>query len=328
MDLSLLNLSPGDLEALLKSLQCNADVVRLDLSNNLIDDQGVINVCQMVASLPRLKCLNLASNLLTVDGIMKMDNQFSVVRGQLAELSELSLSFNKITDEGVRNVSRMCGNLPNLSKLHLKSCHLTSLEHFNVGLDQVVSLDVSHNSFRNLRALWRNLRVDRVRSLNFDLAIADSYSSFPGELIEFFKISNMRPLQLESLSLANCNLTDIVVWELVQALKSGVNLKKLNFMSNPNLSSLSLKSVLKSNWPLEEMNFCGCPQVMSELKASDLFECTSEATALPRKIILPVPSAEDKDSITTAFKDIWMSHFGSDKVNVGVSSSTIVVMSV
>lgn len=314
------------MEALLKSLQCNKDIVRLDLSNNLIDDQGVINVCQTVASLPQLKSLNLSGNLLTLDGVMKMENLFSVSRMHLIELSELNLSFNKITDQGVQCVSKMCSTLPKLTKLSLKSCHLSSMENFTgAALGQLVSLDVSHNNFKNLRALWAYLSVDKIRELNLDLSVGSNYSQFPKELIDFLKSaqSSGTVLSLENLSLANCSFSDSLVWELVQALRPASQLKQLSLMNNSSLSSLSLKTILKSNLPLEGVNLRGCHQIASDFKGADLSDFTTDVTNLPQKLVVSISSEEDKSSLAASFKDLWISQFGGEHVKVEQSEHTL-----
>lgn len=312
------------MEALLKSVQCNSDMVRLDLSYNLIDDQGVINVCQTVASLPHLKALNLCGNLLTVDGFMKMENQFSVSRVHLAELSELNLSFNNITDAGVKHVSRMCGLIPKLTKLSLKSCHLSTLDNHNAAFDQLTSLDVGHNSFKNLESLWTNLRLDRIRELNFDLALSDSYSTFPRELVDYLKSgsSSNASVCLERLSLANCGFTDSLVWELVQSLKASSNLKSLCLMNNPNLSTVSLKSVLNGRLPLDELNLRACPQIATDLKVSELIDC-----ALPRRLILSLSNVEDKSSLAAALKDLWQCQFAGQLVRIEEQTTHTLIIS-
>lgn len=318
VDLSKMNLSASDMEALLKSLQSNTEVVRLDLSDNLIDDQGVINICQAVASLPQLKVLNLSGNLLTVDGVMKMDNLFS--RMNLNELSELNLSFNRITDGGLKCVGRMCSTLPKLSKLSLKSCHLSSLENLNIAFNQLVSLDLGQNNFRSLKSLWSNLRLDRIRELYFDLAINSGYADFAKELIDFLKSKDPLQMQLEVLSLANCNFSDSNVWELVKVLKS-TQLKKLSLMNNPNLSSMSLKTLLNGNLPIESLNLRGCHQILVELKVEELQEYQSKVSSLPNSISLSISSLEEKSFIMQSLKDLWVSHFGSDRVQLQQESS-------
>lgn len=322
IDLSKLNLTAADMAPFLKSIQCNSNILRFDLSYNLIDDQGVINVCQAVTSLARLKSLNLSGNLLTIDGVMKMENQFSVSRISMAELSELSLSFNKITDGGVKNLSRMSSALPNLSNLHLKSCKLTTLDHYNVAFDQLVCLNLSHNSFKNLTSLWANLRPDKIRELNFDLAISSSYSTFPNELIDFFKCETHCQVRLERLSLASCNFSDSLVWQLVQELKLSNSLKYLSLMNNTNLSALTLKTLIDSNLPLEVVNLRGCHQIAADLKVSELRECNSN---LPRKLILTISNVEDKDSFAEAFKNLWVAQFGMDQVRVWQKAQTLMV---
>lgn len=322
-----MNLYASDMEALLKSLQCSPDVVRLDLSNNLIDDQGVTNVCQAVASLSQLKVLNLSGNLLTADGVMKMDNLFSGSRMHLTELSELNLSFNRITDQGVQYASRLCSNLPKLNKLSLKSCHLTRMDSLNITLNQLSSLDISHNNFSNLRSLWTSLCLDKIRELNFDLAISNSYSQFPNELIQYLKSSHSNQLPLESLFLSNCNFSDSNLWEMLQVLKKA-QLKHLSLMNNQNLSSLSFMSLLKCNFPLDTLNLRACNQMTVDLKVSELSECIEDIINLPRRIIVSISRVADKTAFTSALKDLWVSHFGANNVQFETIADHTLIISI
>lgn len=323
VDLSNLNVSAMDMEALLKSLQCNSEVTQLDLSNNLIDDRGVINVCQAVVSLSQLRCLNLSGNVLTVDGIMKIENQLSVARGCLRELSELNLSFNNISDAGLRYVSSICNGLPRLSKLSLKSCRLTKLEDFQETLNRLVSLDLSHNSFTNLRTLWSNLNGQVIQELNFDLAISSGYSTFSRELIDFL---NSEKPNLRCLFLGNCKLTDSLLWELLQSLRAKGSLKRLSLMNNSMLSSMSLVALLRSNLHLEELNLRGCNDLVVDFNMTSLSEISADITMLPRKLIMAMSSAKEKQSLTSALQNLWISQFGPGSVRVdGTTDHTLII---
>lgn len=309
-----------DMEALLKSLQSNKDIVKLDLSNNLIDDRGVINVCQTVVSLERLKSLNISGNLLTADGIMKIENQFSVARQHLGELTELDLSFNKITDGGVKSVGRICEILPKLNVLCLRSCHLTTMHSLsNTAFDRLVELDLSHNRFKNLSSLWSVLELDQIKVLNLNLSIASFYTKFAREFVDFLKAQRNSNIALESLSLANCNFTDSLIWELVHALKPSCNLTKLDLMYNSQLTFLSAKTILQSGLPLNSLNLRGCHQVAIDLKADELYDVNN----LPRSIVLSLSKVDDKTALAESMKSLWISKYGLDPVEIEQTNNTL-----
>lgn len=312
------------MEPLLKALQFNADIIRLDLSHNFVDDQGVINVCQTLSSLSKLKTLNLSGNLITIDGLMKMENWFSQSRMQLTELVTLNLSFNNITDDGVKCLFRICNTLPRLSQLSLKSCHLSSFGGFYPCFEQLVSLDLSHNNLKNLQSLWDNLRLDRIKELNFNFGVSSNYTEFPNQLITFLKKGNLASFPLESLGLSNCNFSDANLWELLQVLNNS-RIGSLNLMNNVNLSTVSFKYLLTSKLSLEELNLIGCSQMLPGIEDSNLQESLGDDLKFPKRVSLSVINRDSSGSLLRTLKQLWTHHCGFDRVKFDHNSHTLII---
>lgn len=302
-----MNLFSPSVEPLFKSVQHHKTLRSVDLSNNCIEDQGVTFLCQALPSLPQLKILNLSGNLITVDGIMKLENMFNNPRVKLSELSELNLSFNPIGDESVLYLSLICNNLPKLSDLKLASCNLTTFGDNNLCFDQLTALDISFNSFYNLIPIWLHLKVDKVKSLDLGFAVSQNYTTFGKDIATALR--NPRGCaKLEKLNLSSSFLSDSDLWEILQLIKT-TNISYLELVQNLNLTFISFRYLINSNLHLKVLNLIGCENLLTGFQGEGLLDaCTIN---LPENVNVHLQTdLETMEMILGHLKSIWNRHWG------------------
>lgn len=94
------------------------NVEELDLTDNILGDDGAAALAETVACLPRLRDLRLAKNQITYVGARALAARI----GRASNLRSLDLSENPIGDFGMEAVARSLEGLPYLETLVLHSC--------------------------------------------------------------------------------------------------------------------------------------------------------------------------------------------------------------
>jgi Ran GTPase-activating protein (RanGAP) involved in mRNA processing and transport len=125
IDLSHCALGPAVSEALGVALRTNASLLTLDCSNNSFTDEGVAPLTAYLKENTTLTCLRLDGNGLGDPGAMHLSRSLFAAqrrtRGQgWLALRTLSLSWNRLRDEGVQAICRELPNsCPSLTELNL-----------------------------------------------------------------------------------------------------------------------------------------------------------------------------------------------------------------
>ena len=97
-DLRSSNIEPMDCRGLFDLLIHVQNLTVLDLAGNRISDQGVHELCTLLRK-GCLDNLNIANNLITIDGIAEL---YNVLVEKCSSLHHLNVSNNEFTDEGIR----------------------------------------------------------------------------------------------------------------------------------------------------------------------------------------------------------------------------------
>ncbi|ROJ35263.1 Mucolipin-3 [Anabarilius grahami] len=210
----------------------------LDLSWNKLGNTGVKHLCYVLKdSHCKLERLRLSFCYMTEEGCSALT---SALKSNLSHLRELNLSWNKLGDSGVKNLSDLLMNpqFSKLEKLHLSECSIT--EEQCVILTSALKSNPSH--LRELNLSWNKLGNTGVK-----------------HLCDVLKDSHCK---LERLSLSFCYITEEGCFDVTSALKSNPShLRELNLSGNKlgdsgvkNLSDLLMNPQFK----LEKLHLNRC----------------------------------------------------------------------
>lgn len=197
----------------------SSNLVEFNLSNNSLKD-GIALVCNGMYAWSRVEKLNLSRCGITKFGCPHISKVLSCIsqlhsrewvksEWQATELRDLDLSFNCLTDDGVKDIAAGLRNpYSNLRKLNLSDCNLTHDCCTELGIElstyecRVSEVDLSNNFIQDkgVKKLCQGLRKPQCR--------------------------------LKKLSLRNCGLTSKSIDFLNTALKTNSDLEELYLMGN------------------------------------------------------------------------------------------------
>lgn len=234
------------------------NLLALDLSDNRIETNLIDG--NAFQAMTQLKRLNLSKNQLTsiVRGQQQQQPpQTSGIFGNLSELQELDLSYNRITDlprnafNGLQQLR--CLNLSNneLSIIPFQAFHmLKNIEHLDLSSNQLISF------LDNFFIDNRQLKVLQIQNNTIE-HLSDN-SLFGLEMLQYLDISRNRLLSIESHALTS--LASLQVFDLshnnISAL-STILFNGLNQLKYVNLSKTELRllpdGIFASQSKLEEL---------------------------------------------------------------------------
>ncbi|XP_059614206.1 tonsoku-like protein [Phlebotomus argentipes] len=258
-----LDVPSKETRALFKAIQHHVNLSAIDLSRNIIEDEGLVYLCQSLSSLKYLNVLNLSCNFLTENGLLRLANVLQETKeALLPELKDLNLSHNPLGNGSRKYLSIICEKLPKLRILNLSACDLTELGDCNLGFSHLDSLDLSFNTFKDaeeLRTVWRLLDVTRVESIRLGFCLK---SQGLGKQLGNF-LQSGSPRYLTELHLQNCHLTDADLWTILKAL-AGREMQEIDLTQNP-VTSLSLKYFLTTSISVAHVKFLGCEKILDNV---------------------------------------------------------------
>ena len=239
--------------ALASVITHNKLMERLLLSDNNLNDDGVIGIAQSLRECCKLKCINLQSNKVTERaaealahvissntgleelylgnnqlqlGVIKIATALNII----SSLKILDLQHNNIPEQVAGNLAGAISANTSLEKLWLSGNHLGS------------SLVVVVNALKEILTL-KELHLNDNKNRNEELAPSIRYVVTKNKLIQ-------------SLLLSNNNLNDVGVMMIDQSLCKHSQLKCINLQGN-NITKKSeevIASVISSNTRLEELD--------------------------------------------------------------------------
>ncbi|XP_050961072.1 ribonuclease inhibitor-like isoform X5 [Labeo rohita] len=207
LDLCYCSITEEQCLILTSALKSNPSHLReLNLSWNKLGDSGVKNLSDLLMNTQfKLEKLDLCECSITEKQCLILT---SALKSNPSHLRELNLSWNKLGDSGVKNLSDLLMNTQfKLEKLHLCDCSIT--EKQCLILTSALKSNPSH--LRELNLSWNQIKNTGVN-----------------HLCDVLKDSHCK---LERLSLHSCGITDVS--SLTQCL---TNTKALQFLKELNLS--------------------------------------------------------------------------------------------
>ncbi|XP_029972511.1 tonsoku-like protein [Salarias fasciatus] len=268
-----LSLPPSSLAPLLRALKLQASLTELRLHGNRLTDALLPELVAAAVTMPRLRLLDVSSNLITAEGLEKAADALKAqTHPAFPCLEDLDLGLNPLGDRVSESLSCLLSHCPLLSRMSLQACSLTArflqqhrilLAHALTASGHLKSLNLSHNALGSagFELLLKTLPLRCLTHLDLS-AVCRGASDCPG-VEHLAQALSQEECSLTHLSLASNGLTDSSVATLSRCLPSCPQLVSLDLSGNPGVGSAGLRSVLASvretRPALTLLNLQGCP---------------------------------------------------------------------
>ena len=240
LDMSYNRLSADDMKDLFyKMKHIIANLIRLNVSGNIINDEGATALADALLENTKLEELCLSDNSLHVESINKI---FS--RLQISTLIKVIISHNEITDEAADVIANFLSRNTRLQELDLSHNDLQAagvVSICQVNLSKLTNFSLSHNSITSDAAN----QIAAFLSCNANLKVLDLSST---ELQKVDCKDIFKALQnistISSLNVSNCNVGNEAADELATVLFHNLKLEMIDLSYN-NLSPLDIATILR-----------------------------------------------------------------------------------
>ncbi|XQJ28865.1 leucine-rich repeat protein, putative [Leishmania guyanensis] len=218
----------------------------LDVNENAIQDEALYSLALLLQSV-KLRTLSVVTNHITPRGLPTLCDGAVVCR----TLTELSLAFNLLGDEGARIVAEMLGSHPNLTSLDLSDNHIGDLGAVAIAEAFILSsssrieslnLSVNHVGDVGFQAIAEALTKTNNRHFTaLDLACNDAVTDVGRDAL-VRAVPNMR--HVYSLDLTSCDLSDDNVKALTEAIRSSrTSVGSVEWYNNPRIQLVTEKAL-------------------------------------------------------------------------------------
>uniref|UniRef100_A0A182K632 Tonsoku-like protein n=1 Tax=Anopheles christyi TaxID=43041 RepID=A0A182K632_9DIPT len=311
----------------------------LDLSMNGITDDDIAALVRYLPACRYLRILRLRMNLLTSRSVemlcfgcknTSLDTPFDGGTSSSAALgggllTELDLSHNPLQDAALVPLTRLCGNLPALRVLRLRSTditHFSTTDPPSIDVSRLETFDISENKLteRSVECLLQQLTDGGLREAYFN-SLPVHCENFKAKLWQ--TLSEQRLDGLRILNLTNCRLSDDELeLSLLPAIgQNCAGLVRMDLSLNVALTKRSFLAILRccgsAVFRLEELRFDHDVQLLVELEKSDPVDQLlqsieySSTGRYPQQIhaILPVSGYDEEryEKLLTVLKQLWRS---------------------
>uniref|UniRef100_A0A8C1G7H2 Tonsoku-like protein n=1 Tax=Cyprinus carpio TaxID=7962 RepID=A0A8C1G7H2_CYPCA len=267
-----LSLPPAALTPLLRALKLQASLTELRISANRLNNDLLPELMSAVATMPRLRILDISANQITGEGLRKALDTFET-KSQAAFpcLEELNLSMNPLGDGWTQALVSLLSACPMLSALSLQACGLSArflqqhrllLANALASTGNMRSVCLSHNALGStgFELVLKTLPMHCLTHLQLS-AVCRGPSDQPAMEI-LTKLLTQGDCALTHLNLAGNGLTDHSVLLLARCLPVCPSLVSLDLSANPSVTSVGLQSLLnalmEAQRPLTHLNLQGC----------------------------------------------------------------------
>ncbi|XP_041928875.1 tonsoku-like protein isoform X2 [Alosa sapidissima] len=267
-----LSLASTALAPLLRALKLQASLTELRLAANRLGDGLLPELVAAVATMPRLRLLDVSANLITGEGLKKAANSLDgKSQPTFPCLEELNLSMNPLGDGHTQALACLLSACPLLATLSLQGCSLTArflqqhrllLASALTGTGHLRTMTLSHNSLGStgFELVLKTLPLHLLSHLHLTAVCRGPADQPALELLATHLAQN--DCSLTHLSLASNGLSDHSVASLARCLPVCPSLVSLDLSANPDVTSAGLHSLLmalrEARRPLVQLNLQGC----------------------------------------------------------------------
>ncbi|XP_062379263.1 tonsoku-like protein [Sardina pilchardus] len=295
-----LSLASAALAPLLRALKLQDSLTELRLSANRLGDGLLPELVAAVATMPRLRLLDVSSNLITGEGLKKAaDSLDGKSQPTFPCLEELNLSMNPLGDGHTQALACLLSACPLLATLSLQGCGLTArflqqhrllLASALTGTGHLRTLTLSHNSLGStgFELVLKTLPLHLLSHLHLTAVCRGPTDQPALELLATHLAQN--DCSLTHLSLASNGLSDHSVASLARCLPVCPSLVSLDLSANPDVTSAGLHSLLmalrEARRPLVQLNLQGCQVAgpWNTIRLDDLAEYVQDLSLCSQRL--------------------------------------------
>ncbi|CAJ1990798.1 leucine-rich repeat protein [Leishmania donovani] len=221
----------------------------LDVNENAIQDEALYPLALLLQSV-KLRTLNVVTNHITPRGLPTLCDGVMACR----TLTELSLAFNLLGDEGGRIAAEILGSHPSLRTLDLSDNHIGDLGAVAIAEAFILSsasrieslnLSVNHMGDVGFAAIAEALtKTNNKHFTALDLACNDAVTDVGREAL-MRAVPHMR--YVYSLDLTSCDLSDDNAKALTEAIRSSrTSVGTVEWYNNPRIKLLTEKALYEA----------------------------------------------------------------------------------
>lgn len=300
------NLRPSTVQPIFKALQHQSSLLKLDLSCNYIQNEGIKFLSQTLVTLKHLDLLDVSSNMVTARGIEQLYNALGKASNPI-EIKRLQLSFNPIQSQSLKFVSALCQH-NNIESLSLTSCDLTDANRLEQ-LSTVKCLDISYNHLTSegFRGFLGKMNPGITETLNLERCTSEP--SLGDSLVQFIRSGCYA--SLKEINLAGLNFSENEILDVLGSTEKCEQLKIIDLSHHKQLTFLSLRYLFFSmeSRTLEHVKLIGCKNLQNPLNMFNYPNIDGQRVNLLRSVELSVPKASTEFSTREGFiekmKDFW-----------------------
>lgn len=221
----------------------------LDVNENAIQDEALYHLALLLQSV-KLRTLNVVTNHITPRGLPTLCDGVMACR----TLTELSLAFNLLGDEGARIAAEVLGSHPSLRTLDLSDNHIGDLGAVAIAEAFILSstsrieslnLSVNHMGDVGVEAIAEALtKTNNKHFTALDLACNDAVTDV-GRQALMRAVPHMR--YVYSLDLTSCDLSDDNAKALTEAIRSSrTSVGTVEWYNNPRIKLPTEKALYEA----------------------------------------------------------------------------------
>lgn len=309
------NLYPSNiLKPAFRAISMERNLMKIALSNNILDDKGVKDLCAHLAKLCNLRELDLSGNNLSALGVVELTNAAS--KGFLKALTSLNISHNNLGDATLPHLVQLTASTPQLEHLFLADCMFTKsawdkCDTF-LTLNNLESLDLSYNQLhaRGLAGFLGFADYKKERRLNPERLKKLYLLGLQGEricqeILLFLEQGNS--IALRELHLSYTKMQDEELVLLMSVLRNAPELHTLRLPASKNIKASTVCELLLQHNCLKTLEIHNCKSLWKSSNSTDIVSAISHAAmnSLETLTLRDVPETG---------REVWSSIKGSSSI--------------
>lgn len=306
-------LSSSQTRPLFRAITHQTHITAIIMSDNNLGDAGVKHLVDCVSTLKHLTLIDISKNNISSEGTKLILNLFEKSPRMVCQsLEEFVISNNPISDDGFRNIIRMCQHV-RLKTLKLNNCKITekSIIDMNksINIDSLESIDISDNYMKQNAVEYVLSSLNANRLVDLELNNVGLEGSAVGCVASF--LDSAKDLKLRRFGLSNCKLVDGQFMRIFRSLSRAKHLQSISLRKN-NITFITLKKLLQRQPPVPQVNLEGCPDIFKYSPDSDFqvwLPAVNFGRCLPEINVTPVSKSEEERDSFKSFSKTWLSCF-------------------